>query len=63
MAWPKERELHQDAWARFERAVDLVAKSPPQHRVKQKSTDRVAESKKKDSIARKKGGRRPSKHG
>jgi hypothetical protein len=23
-----------DAWARFERAVDVVAKSPPQHRTK-----------------------------
>jgi hypothetical protein len=28
----KEPELHPDAWARFERAVDVVAKSPPQHR-------------------------------
>jgi hypothetical protein len=28
----KESELHADAWARFERAVDVVAKSPPQHR-------------------------------
>jgi hypothetical protein len=27
-------ELHPDAWARFERAVDVVAKSPPQHRIK-----------------------------
>jgi hypothetical protein len=26
--------LESDAWARFERAVDVVAKSPPQHRVK-----------------------------
>lgn len=23
-----------DAWSRFERAVDVVAKSPPQHRSK-----------------------------
>ena len=30
----KEPELHPDAWARFKRAVDVVAKSPPQHRVK-----------------------------
>jgi hypothetical protein len=30
----KELELHPDAWARFERAVDVVAKSPPQHRTK-----------------------------
>jgi len=27
----KEIELEPDAWARFERAVDVVAKSPPQH--------------------------------
>jgi hypothetical protein len=33
---PKEPELHPDAWARFERAVDVVAKSPPQHRTKPK---------------------------
>jgi hypothetical protein len=25
-------ELHPDAWARFERAAGVVAKSPPQHR-------------------------------
>jgi hypothetical protein len=30
----KEVEIEPDAWARFERAVDVVAKSPPQHRVK-----------------------------
>jgi hypothetical protein len=30
-------DLHPDAWARFERAVNVVAKSPPQHRVKPKS--------------------------
>jgi hypothetical protein len=30
----KEPELHADAWSRFERAVDVVAKSPPQHRTK-----------------------------
>jgi len=27
-------EFESDAWSRFERAVDVVAKSPPQHRVK-----------------------------
>jgi hypothetical protein len=32
----KELELHADAWARFERAVGVVAKSPPQHRTKAK---------------------------
>jgi hypothetical protein len=31
---PKETELGQDVWSRFERAVDVVAKSPPQHRAK-----------------------------
>jgi hypothetical protein len=30
----KEIELEPDAWRRFERAVDVVAKSPPQHRTK-----------------------------
>lgn len=25
-----------EAWSRFERAVDVVAKSPPQHRTKEK---------------------------
>lgn len=32
---PKEKmdiEQHPDAWERFERAVDIVGKSPPQHR-------------------------------
>ena len=30
----RELELFPDAWARFERAVDVVAKSPPQHRTR-----------------------------
>jgi hypothetical protein len=30
----KEPELEPDAWNRFEHAVDVVAKSPPQHRTK-----------------------------
>jgi hypothetical protein len=34
---PKEIELHSDAWERFERAADVVAKSPPQHRVAKKT--------------------------
>jgi hypothetical protein len=29
-----------DAWVRFERAVDVVAKSPPQHRTKPKKSKR-----------------------
>jgi hypothetical protein len=31
-----EIELHSDAWSRFERAIDVVAKSPPQHRKKER---------------------------
>jgi hypothetical protein len=30
-------EVVPDAWSRFERAVDVVAKSPPQHRIKKKA--------------------------
>jgi hypothetical protein len=29
-------EFGTDAWARFERAIDVVAKSPPQHRAAKK---------------------------
>jgi hypothetical protein len=36
----KDIELHPDAWARFERAIDVVAKSPPQHRIRKKSAKR-----------------------
>jgi hypothetical protein len=32
----KDTELNPDAWSRFERAVDVVAKSPPQHRTNKK---------------------------
>jgi hypothetical protein len=32
----KALEFTADAWKRFERAVDVVAKSPPQHRAKGK---------------------------
>jgi hypothetical protein len=31
-------EIHSDSWQRFERAVDVVAKSPPQHRTAKKPT-------------------------
>ncbi len=34
----REVELEPDAWQRFERAVDVVSKSPPQHRVAKKKT-------------------------
>ena len=30
----KEIEFESDAWERFERAMAVVVKSPPQHRVK-----------------------------
>lgn len=34
-------ELEPDAWHRFKRAVDVVAKSPPQHRkLKRKASKR-----------------------
>jgi hypothetical protein len=32
----KEIELESDAWLRFERALDVVAKSPPRPKVKKK---------------------------
>jgi hypothetical protein len=42
-----EVELHPDAWARFERAAGVVAKSPPQHRVaKKKKPAKKAKTKK-----------------
>ena len=43
----KEIELEPDAWARFERAVDVVAKSPPQHRTKAKPKGRKSPGKRK----------------
>jgi hypothetical protein len=51
MAKPKELELHLDAWARFERAVDVVAKSPPQHRTKAKPKPRKNRKKPKKMTA------------
>jgi hypothetical protein len=49
----KELELEPDAWARFERAVDIVAKSPPQHKTKQSkvSEDGAPRAKAKPSKA------------
>jgi hypothetical protein len=58
----KEIELQPDGWSRFERAVDVVAKSPPQHRIKNKSKKRIAKSARSDSNPRRKqGGRRLAK--
>jgi hypothetical protein len=36
----KRIELRPDAWQRFERAVDVVAKSPPQARTKKQKPKR-----------------------
>jgi hypothetical protein len=44
----KELELHPDAWQRFERAVDVVAKSPPQHRTRVGMKKKKRRKKKKD---------------
>jgi hypothetical protein len=42
----KEIELEPDAWQRFERAVDVVVKSPPQHRkAKKKKPSKKAKKK------------------
>jgi hypothetical protein len=43
----KVPEFHPDAWARFERAVDVVAKSPPQHRTKAKNKRKTKPRKRK----------------
>jgi hypothetical protein len=42
-----EIELHPDAWARFERAAGVVAKTPPQHRVAKKKPAKKTKPKKK----------------
>lgn len=42
----KEIEFHPDAMQRFERAVNVVAKSPPQHRAKEKPKGKKATKKK-----------------
>jgi hypothetical protein len=44
----KEPEQHPDAWARFERAVDVVAKSPPQHRENKTKAKETASPDKKN---------------
>ena len=43
----KELELEPDAWQRFERAIDVVAKSPPQHRVAKKKKTAAQKTKPK----------------
>jgi hypothetical protein len=37
-----------EAWSRFERAVDVVAKSPPQHRAKAKKSPKKKKQKSVD---------------
>jgi hypothetical protein len=44
---PSDLEIHPDAWERFERAVDVVAKSPPQHRVKTENASKTTQTKRK----------------
>jgi hypothetical protein len=40
-------EMQPDAWERFERAVKVVAKSPPQHREKPKRKKKARSTRKK----------------
>jgi hypothetical protein len=40
MKKPKDVEIEPDAWQRFERAVSVVAKSPPQPKKKKAATGR-----------------------
>jgi hypothetical protein len=54
MGKTSDNEQHPDAWERFERAVDVVAKSPPQHRTKSKIfkskvKSKIIDHKKKDN--------------
>jgi hypothetical protein len=42
-----EIELSPKAWALFERAVDVVAKSPPQHRVAKRKSRKAKARKQK----------------
>lgn len=46
-------ELEPDAWERFERAVDVVAKSPPQHRIAKKNK-RMTPKRPKTQLAKQK---------
>jgi hypothetical protein len=43
----KQIELEPDAWQRFERAVDVVVKSPPQHRTTKKQVKKAVKKAKK----------------
>jgi hypothetical protein len=48
MAKKAELELKPDAWTRFERAVDVVAKSPPQHKASKKTGKRPVKKTRKE---------------
>lgn len=41
---PQDVELRDDAWEHFERAVDAVSKSGPQHRPAKSSPEKVQKS-------------------
>jgi hypothetical protein len=41
----KQLEFEPDAWERFERAVKVVAKSPPQHKVRFKKEEAIKKPK------------------
>jgi hypothetical protein len=43
----REVEFAPDAWKRFERAIDVVAKSPPQHRKSKTTRKRKKPAKKR----------------
>jgi hypothetical protein len=45
----KDIELHPEGWQRFERAVDVVAKSPPQHRTKPNAKKKAGAKRKRAS--------------
>jgi len=45
----RDVELEPDAWERFERAVKVVAKSPPQHRTKVSKQKKISSIKRKDA--------------
>jgi hypothetical protein len=44
-----DAEIRSDAWSRFERAVDVVAKSPPQHRTEKKKKQKRKADKRRSS--------------
>ena len=46
MTKAKDVEFHADAMERFERAVNVVAKSPPQHRAAKKAVKKTKAKKK-----------------